>query len=220
MVYVIFPQAGPKSGLNLTSSVISLTREAVFYNIDAGKTIVEKVILKPYPSMKKIFFLILSRGQRQEWFFLSGYAWKSKSLKLYKQIYETINFEIFDRQSFSWWVGPENFFLSFKSACLNIGKSLKLYKQIYETLKFEMVDTQRRQSVQCHTWRCCCCTFPLEIQFMLSLVTCHISFNRRGANRPVSSRVSVTVVSRNGQTQEPFVYPELLQWQWSQDRRA
>ena len=139
MVYVIFPQAGPKSGLNLTSSVISLTREAVFYNIDAGKTIVEKVILKPYPSMKKIFFLILSRGQRQEWFFLSGYAWKSKSLKLYKQIYETINFEIFDRQSFSWWVGPEIFFLSFKSACLNIGKSLKLYKQIYETLKFEMV---------------------------------------------------------------------------------
>ena len=27
------------------------------------------------------------------------------------------------------------------------------------------------------------------------------------------SRVSVAVVSRNGQTQEPFVYPELLQWQ-------
>ena len=48
---------------------------------------------------------------------------------------------------------------------------------------------------------------------MLSLVTCYISLNRRGANRPVSSRVSVAVVSRNGQTQEPFVYPELLQWQ-------
>ena len=58
LVYVIFPQAGPKSGLDLTSSVISFTREAVFYNFDAGKTIVEKVILKPYPSMKKIFFLL------------------------------------------------------------------------------------------------------------------------------------------------------------------
>ena len=139
MVYVIFPQAGPKSGLNLTSSVISLTREAVFYNIDAGKTIVEKVILKPYPSMKKIFFLILSRGQRQECFFLSGYAWKSKSLKLYKQIYETINFEIFDRQRFSWWVGPEIFFCRLRQHAWR-GKSLKLYKQIYETLKFEMVD--------------------------------------------------------------------------------
>ena len=28
--------------------------------------------------------------------------------------------------------------------------------------------------------------FPLKIQFMLSLITCHISLNRRGANRPVS----------------------------------
>ena len=76
MVYVIFPQAGPKSGLNLTSSVISLTREAVFYNIDAGKTIVEKVILKPYPSMKKNIFSSLSGGQRQDFFvdqiFLKG----------------------------------------------------------------------------------------------------------------------------------------------------
>ena len=62
LVYVIFPQAGPKSGLNLTSSVISLTREAVFYNIDAGKTIVEKVILKPYPSMKKNIFSYLVKG--------------------------------------------------------------------------------------------------------------------------------------------------------------
>ena len=44
MVYVIFPQAVPKRGLDLTSSVISFTREAVFFNIDAGKTIVEKVI--------------------------------------------------------------------------------------------------------------------------------------------------------------------------------
>ena len=58
-------------------------------------------------------------------FFLSRYAWKSKSLKLYKQIYETINF-IFDRSSFSWWVGPKKYFLSFKTACLE--------RQISETL--------------------------------------------------------------------------------------
>ena len=69
-----------------------------------------------------------------------------KSLKLCKQIYETLKFEICDRPGLA--TRQNNFLVVggaqkkyfFKSSCLNIGKSLKLCQQIYETLQFEVFD--------------------------------------------------------------------------------
>ena len=92
------------------------------------------------PTMRKLFCLVVTLITKQ---INLQPKKKSKSLKLYKQIYETLKFEIFDRQgqttrqnNFLVVGGAPFFFLKCQHAWKS--KSLELQKQIYETIKFEI----------------------------------------------------------------------------------